>query len=77
MRKSIVTGETICKEINSVKKELDEIGMGMDEVDRDSVAYSILKKAYDEKRQELRKIETTKYVLHEEKDFTDGLSTSI
>jgi hypothetical protein len=64
MKKSIVTGATIYKKISNVSKELNEIGMGMDEVEQNSVAYSILQKAYDEKKQELRELDNTKYIVH-------------
>jgi ribonucleotide reductase alpha subunit len=63
MKESTVTGDYIYQQIKKLNDEHVEICQGMDELDRDTLPYRLLKKAADEKLKELNEARRAEYDL--------------
>lgn len=65
MKQSIVTGKYIYEEIKRIEDEALEIEKGLDtiydEIGTDSIAYTLLKDQYENKRKELNQLFKNEY----------------
>lgn len=66
IRASTFSGYYIWNQINTIKGDMNELDKAMCEVERDSLAYNLLKKEYEKRKSMWDEMQKTKYTISEE-----------